>query len=295
MTWRKLLLAVLACLHTLPGLASEAGDRARLGMYSRIARDLSSTETRAALELWAEELTRKFDVPATIHFYSDMAKLRHDFNQGEINFVIADAMSLVRHFGIDELAEGFTTHLHTDASLLLLAADGSAGNINLSGKRIAVVEEDSISATYLETLCLRHYRRECSAVLATVTPVKNNHQSVTRLFLRQVDLALVNRHGLEIAKELNPQLGNAGKVIEELSFETQYFGFFSSKVTPAFRTKAVGTILKVEQEPRGRQLLDVFKTEHLAIATPSALKPFYMLEQQYRNLKARYQRSSPTK
>jgi hypothetical protein len=38
--------------------------------------------------------------------------------------------------------------------------------------------------------------------------------------------------------------------------------------------------------PRGRQLLDIFKMEHLELAEPSELQPFIQLDKEVRELKA---------
>lgn len=296
--WPRLA-ALLLCLLGLSGSAwsappEAAGETLRLGMYMNIARDLNRADARAVLEVWAEELTRKFQVPSEVRFYGDIEALRGDFDAGRVNMVIADAMSFVRHFKTEELADGFTTKLHADASLLLLARGGQA-SLELAGKRVAQIVNDDISTTYLETLCLRQYRRTCQDVPLILVPSPNNHQALTRLLLGQADLALVNRHGYQVAVELNPQLGRAGQVVSELPFDTQYFGFFSARVNPEFRRFALRSIPTTHQEARGRQMLDVFRVEQVALADPTALKPFYLLEHEYRELKARLPRKAGRK
>lgn len=297
---RRDLLGLCLALLARPALTAAAvsappgGESARLGMYMKIARDLNRADARTALEVWAEELTRKFQVPSEVTFYADIATLCRDFEVGRVNMVIADAMTFVRHFKSEELADGFTTKLHSDASLLLLARAGTA-KPDLTGKRVAKITNDDISATYLETLCLRQHGRACQDLPITVVPVSNNHQAMTRLLFNQVDMALVNRHGYELATELNPQLAHAGQVVNELAFDTQYFGFFSARVDPAFRRFALRSIPTTHQEVRGRQMLDVFKVEQVALADPTALQPFYQLEKEYRDLKARAARKAMLK
>jgi hypothetical protein len=255
-------------------------------MYMRIARDLNRADVRGALEVWAEELTRKFQVPSQVHFYSEIAPLQNDFESGRIIMVIADAMTFVRYFKPTDLAEGFTTKLPSDASLLLLSKSDSK-TINLQGKRVAQIGNDDLSSLYLETLCLRHYGKSCEDNQVTFVPVSNNHQAVTKLLFGQAELALVNRHGFEIAKELNPQLANVGRVVSELPFDTQYFGFFSAKVDRIVRARALQSIPSTNTDLRGRQMLEVFKVDQVALADPVALQPFYRLEKEYRDLKAK--------
>ncbi len=279
-----LLLAVSS--HAAPESAPPTGETARLGMYMKIARDLNRSDVRAAMEVWTHELMRKFQVPSEVRYYADVEQLRRDFDAGRVNLVIADAMSFVRHFKQEELADGFTARLPTDASLLLLARAGGDEDKWLVNKRIARMEDDEVSQTYLETLCLRRMSKPCAALPVTFVPVPNNHQALTRLLFGQVDLALVNRHGLETAVELNPQLRKAGVVVERLDFETQFFGFYSAGVSPEFRRFSLRSIPTMHLEPRGRQMLDVFKTDRVALAEPTLLKPFYQLEREYQELKA---------
>lgn len=279
-----LLLAVSG--HAASEAVPATGETARLGFYMKIARDLNRSDVRAAFDVWADELMRKFQVPSEVRYYSDIELLRRDFDAGRVNLVIADAMTFVRHFKSEELAEGFTTKLSTDASLLLLARPGSDDPKDLVRKRIARVADDDVSSTFLESLCLRRAGKACEALPVIFVGVPNNHQALTRLLFGQVDLALVNRHGLETAVELNPQLREAGVVVDRLNFETQFFGFYSVGVSPEFRRFSLRAIPNMHLEPRGRQMLDVFKTDRVAPADPTVLKPFYELEHDYRQLKA---------
>lgn len=272
--------------HAAPEAVPPTNETARLGMYMKIARDLNRSDVRAAMDVWTHELMRKFQVPSEVRYYSDIELLRRDFDAGRVNLVIADAMSFVRHFKPDELAEGFTTKLPTDASLLLLARTGDEEGKRLVNKRIARMEDDEVSDTYLETVCLRRMGKACDAIPMSFVAVPNSHQALTRLLFGQVDLALVNQHGLETAVELNPQLRKAGVVIERLDFETQFFGFYSAGVSPEFRRFSLRSIPTMHLEPRGRQMLNVFKTDRVAPAEPTLLKPFYQLQREYQELKA---------
>lgn len=277
------LVAILLCLGlTAPALAEP--EMVRMGLYLPIARDLNRSDARGALELWAEELTRRFQVPAEVRFYAHIDALRRDFDTRQVNLVIADAMSFVRHFQPGELADGFTTRLEEDASLLLLGR-GDKSDLTLVGKRLARVDNDDISITYLETLCLKLHGRACADLPLQSVTVPNNHQALARLLFGQADYALVNRHGYRVATELNPQLGRQGQVLAELHFDTQYFGFFSARVSPRFRQHALSSLPRTHQEPRGRQMLDIFRVDRLVLADPGVLKPFYDLEREYQALR----------
>jgi hypothetical protein len=213
-----------------------------------------------------------------VRYYSDIELLRRDFDAGRVNLVIADAMSFVRHFKPDELADGFTTKLPTDASLLLLARPGDEEGKRLVNKRIARMEDDDVSDTYLETVCLRRMGKACDGDTDVLRGRAEQPSGADPAALRPGRSGPGQPAWLETAVELNPQLRKAGVVVERLDFETQFFGFYSAGVSPEFRRFSLRSIPTMHLEPRGRQMLDVFKTDRVATADPTILKPFDQLE-----------------
>lgn len=284
---RLFLLSLLAGLAAPYALAEEM---IRLGFLYTARREMSRTEARASFDLWAQELMAKFDIPIKVYYYDDMAVMRRDFRDLKINGVTTDAMLLARNFQLDELAEGYLVAMPGGWNLQLLAAKaaGIRGFQDLAGKRVVMLEDDPTSELFLEKLCLREFSRECRQVFAEIQQVPSNNQAAMRLFFGKADLALVNRYGYELALEMNPQLaGKVDRVLEEMPLASQYFAFFSPHVAPEFRQRTLRVIPTMHTYPRGRQLLDMFKMDHLELARPAMLKPFMQLEREYRDLKAR--------
>ncbi len=276
----------------LPSIApAYASEEVRLGFLNAARKEMSRADVRTAFNLWSHELAAEFGISLNIQYYDDMARMRQDFLSGKINGVTADAMSLVQNFKLDELAEGYSIAMPGGVNLQLMTGNDSAiRNLDdLAGKSIAVIEGDKVAEIYLESLCLRRYQRECSRVFAKIQRVPNNNQAVMRLFFGKADLALVNRYGFELAREMNPQLNNKiGRVIDELPVTSMYYAFFSTKVDKALRTETLRPIPGMHLYPRGRQLLDLFKMDSMKLAEPVELKPFIKLEKEYRELRERY-------
>jgi ABC-type phosphate/phosphonate transport system substrate-binding protein len=144
---RRAALIFLVALAAAPLAAAPSGPRddvARIAFNVKVARDLNRGDVQAALGMWAEELSGKFEVPAETLFYDDMASLRRDFDKGKVNFVIAAGMDFARYFRAEELAEGFRGALQNDHSLLLLARRdaGIADLASLAGKRVALLKDE---------------------------------------------------------------------------------------------------------------------------------------------------------
>jgi len=284
----SLLVSLAMLLLAAPANAEET---VRLGFLNGARHEMNSTDVRTAFGLWSRELGDEFKVPIQVSYYDDIALMREDFLLGKLNAVSADAMALASHFRLDELSGGYSTAISGDVNLQLLSAkDTPSSNLDdLAGKRIVMIEGDTISEVYLESICLRHYRRDCAHVFSGIQRVPNNNQAVMRLFFGKADLALVNRYGYELATEMNPQLGSKiGHVLAEFPIASLYYAFFSVNVDQALRSHALDAIPRMHLHPRGRQILDIFKIDHLVLADPLELKPLIKLDHDYRELRAKH-------
>lgn len=279
-----LLLGALACIPV-----AQAEEAIRMGFYQGARREMSRADLRSAFTLWSQELAAVFKMPIEVTFFEDIGHMRQAFERGEINAVSADALTLARNFKITDLAEGYSVLMPSSWNMLLLAGpDSGIQSVgNLMGKRAALPEDDLVATAILETVCLRQYGRECSKVFSDIQRLPNNNQAVMRLFFDKSDVALVYRYGYELSREMNPQLEKkAGQVVLEVPFSGMFYSFFSGKVDPVLRARAVKLIPTLHTYARGRQLLDIFKMDHLEVATPLELKPFLQLDQEWNDLKA---------
>lgn len=262
----------------------------RMGFYQGSRREMSFTEVRDSFALWSEELAATFNVPIRVTFYDDIKLMRQAFDRDEINAVSADGMALARTFKLAELADGYSVAMPAGWDLMLLARrdSGVKSMHDFSGKRLVMLDNDPAANIYMETLCLQYYARPCKQVFAEIQKQPTNNQAVMRLFFGKADVLLVYRYGYTLASEMNPQVTkNIGAVLQTLPLEAAYFAFFSSRVNKDFRNNALRFVPIMHTYPRGRQLMDMFKMDHLELASPQALLPYLQLDQRYRELQAR--------
>lgn len=296
--WRKPLCLMLLAGLLLAGELANAQETVRMGFYQGSRRDMSRTDLRSSFYLWSQELAASFKVPVTVSYFDDVASLRQAFDRGDINGVSADAMTLARNFNLSDLADGYSVAMPGSWNLLLLTGRESAIHSvrDLTGKRIVLLEDDPAGTVYLETLCLQQYGRDCSKVFSEILRVPSNNQAVLRLFFGKTDLVMVYRYAYDLAREMNPQLDQKiGRVVEELPLPGMFYAFFSSKVDREFRSRVLRIIPTMHTYPRGRQLMDIFKMDHLEVANPQELKPFLQLDQNLRELKTQTERKGKGK
>lgn len=264
----------------------------RLGSYPGPRQEWSRTELRTTFDLWGQELARKFRIPVRFTHYDSPIALHQDFLAGKIDGVQADAMTFVRYFKPDELAEGYATMMKGGWNMMLFSTNDHAplDLTDLAGKRIAVLKEDSAIDLYLETLCLRYHQHACNEVFSDIQRVTTSNQALMRVFFGKADVALVYGYGYEVAVEMNPQLGRALHKLAEYPITSLFFGFYSAKTDKTLRDRTLPVMPTLHTYPRGRQLLDIFKIERLETTSAAALQPAFDLEREYQQLKAQVAR-----
>ncbi len=291
------LLALILPLPVAPVAANPIEETVRMGSYSGARREWSRAEVHSTFDLWAQELASRFQIPVSIAHYDDPQDIRRDFLAGKINSVNTDAITFVRLFKPEELADGYATIMKGGWDLMLFAGrDVPAQSLaDLAGKRIVLLEENTAGDLYLETLCLRHHQRACRDVFAEIQRVNTSNQALMRVFFGKSDLALVYGYGHALAVEMNPQLGRHLRKLAEYPLRSLFFAFYNTKVDKALRQRTVRITPTLHTYPRGRQLLDIFKIDHLEIATPADLQPVIDLEKDYQSLRAQVERKERRK
>ncbi len=277
---------------TSAAISAAAEESIRLGFYAGARREWSRAEVRGTFDLWAQELASKFQIPVSIFHYEDPIKMRQDFLAGKIDGINADAITLVRQYKLEELAEGYATIMKGGWNLMLFAgkASGVQNLAELSGKRIVLLEEDQAGEMFLETLCLRHHQHPCREVFSDIQRVSTSNQALMRVFFGKADLAQVYGYGHDVAVEMNPQLGQSLRKLAEFPLRSLFLAFYSTRVDPALRQRTTRIMPTLHTYPRGRQLLDIFKIDRLDVAYPAELQPVIELEREYQRLRSQLER-----
>lgn len=277
--------------------SAAAEESIRLGFYAGARREWSRAEVRGTFDLWAQELAKKFQIPVRIIHYDDTLEMRQDFLAGKIDGINADAITLVRQYKLDELAEGYATIMKGGWNLMLFTgkASGVQNLADLAGKRIVMLEEDQAGELYLETLCLRHHQRPCREVFSDIQRVSTSNQALMRVFFGKADLAQVYGYGHDVAVEMNPQLGQSLRKLAEFPLRSLFLAFYSTRVDPALRQRTIRIMPTLHTYPRGRQLLDIFKIDRLDVAYPAELQPVIELEREYQRLRSQIERKERRK
>lgn len=298
--WRILRLALALTFLGLGIAQAEPPPPVAVGIYMPVLRDVPRKDAEVSLRFWVEELAQSIGLTyKPIRFYDTMEEMKNDVETGVLNFIVASSMGIVQHFSPNQLSDAFSGYKNSHDNLLLIVRRAASARTfsDLSGKRFAVLDQDELSEIYLQTLMMKTWRKAEESRFAALYRDKRSSNLVHRLFFDQSDAALVYRNTYEAALALNPQIEQRLQILDDYTFKgrSPYIGFFSSKLAPEHREVITAGAMKLNSTARGRQVLEIYKSDAMAPSKTQELEPFRELLATHRVLMAAALASPPKK
>lgn len=282
-----MLLLAAGWLASLPVAAElPAPDKLDMGFYLPGIRDVPQADLRVSLQMWADEIGARFNFIAKAVSYDDIHALRRDMLEQRTQIAIAPGMELAEQFGPDEIAEGFAgMRKGAEEGLVLVTRKGvGLGRFaDLRGKRVLRLSDDRLTEIFIEVRCHREAGVACRNFFQ-LTEEKRDIQSIHKVFFGQADAALVRRSTLHTAIEMNPQIATRLAVLVDWKVRAISFGMMSTRSDPDFRRRVIRSAEEAAGTVRGRQIIELFKTDHMGRADKSDLEPFWRLLREYREV-----------
>lgn len=286
---------LLALLASGPNCAAPETVALNMGFYLPAIRDANMTDLKVSLGVWADEIAKPHNIKIRTTSFEDMESMRRALDRGELNFINAPGMELVELFRPDELRQGYARRHHgIDEGLVLLVAKSSGIQrfADLRGKRVVRLSDDRLANYFLETQCLKAAGQDCREFLA-LSEEKRDIQSVYSVFFGRADAALVQISTMRIAADLNPQVAERLRVILDWKASALIFGMMTRQTDERHRSLILNSVREALKTARGRQLLELFRTDYLEPVNADVLKPYRALLREYSDLRKARQARKP--
>ncbi len=260
----------------------------RTGFYLVSFPDVSLQDLDVVLRFWSREIGKQSGIPSTITLYKSLERMKNDFDQGKINFIVASPLSIVINFDLEDLAAGykivFAGH-EKDKLLVVTHTESGLKNFKqLKNKKLSLLINDPISRMYADVLALKNFAKKAHQVLKITNPVRKSSQLIFKLFFKNTDVIFVYKYAYDLAIELNPQIQLKTQVIAILDDIPPALGFFHHSQDPEFRRVVIDEVLKFDKHPRGQQILSLFYAEKTVPSSINDLKTVQELHQKYLQL-----------
>jgi ABC-type phosphate/phosphonate transport system substrate-binding protein len=260
----------------------------RAGFYARAFPDFSLEDLEVSVKLLSEEIGNNVGIKTTVTVFPDIPSLRLAFEQGKVNFAVASSFNFANEFDSHLLVDGFRLIINsTNADSILVLSrknEGSDTVKSLQGKRLALVESDPIADLYMDFLARSAFHQDFKTAFRVIPREKKANQIILKLFFGQADVVCVYQNTYKLATELNPQLLSKLQIISQLDGIPAGGGYFHKKVPPAFRERIISEALKLVANPRGQQLLQLFRADKVVRSTLDDLTATKKLYSAYKKL-----------
>ncbi len=260
----------------------------RTGFYINSFPEINPADIEIALRYWLEAISKKVNIPAKSFVYTDIDKMRNDYYQGKINFIVAAPLSILENFDPKQLTEGYKltwSGSSTDILLVLTHRDSGLNTFSdVTNKHLSLLINEPMSKMYADVLALENFDIPAKQLFHKISYIKKSSQLIYQLFFQQTDVIFVYQVLYKLSCELNPQIGDKTQVIEELPAIPRVLGFFHPRVSAEFRDQVLSEVERLNTYPAGQQLLQLFQVDKAVRSNVADLDSVRLLKQRYLQL-----------
>jgi ABC-type phosphate/phosphonate transport system substrate-binding protein len=278
----------------LPICQARAGTESRPDLifaYSnKIFTDVDVKDAKAALKIYADELAKQMGATTENRSYDSLEEMVRSVQKGSLDLV---ALSSLDYLRIRNKVEGELALSHMKGGkcgfkylLLTKQNPGYTKLGDLKGKRLTIPKGDDTAELYLSTILLRDRLGDAKAFFSSVDEKLKPSQVVLSVFFSQTEACIVTDNTLKTMVEMNPQLGRDLKIMASSQELTTSITFFRRSLSDEMKQKTLSAGRTLKDNPRGRQVLLLFKIDDLAPLKESDLAGMKDLVAEHDRLRA---------
>jgi phosphonate transport system substrate-binding protein len=272
---------VVALFFVLPGgrgyskwtsqVQKPADDRFVLGFTRDLFADVHIPDALTAMKIWAAELKKQrgFEGPTETVVYDDPQSVFKAVQQNGVDLLIVSALGYLKIQNLMSLEPHFVVQRGssvTDQILLLVhRKSGITGLKDLENSDLICLHDarSNIGRLWLETLLLENGYQGLNNFFRQIKTTVKSSRTILPVFFRQVEACLIHRAAFEMMAELNPQikkdlvvLASSPETIPSITcIRTDYDAERKEALIDALKT--------LHEEPRGQQILMLFREDRL--------------------------------
>jgi len=241
--------------------------------------NVNRNDARAALKVWFDVLAqqRGYILDSAVDIVDSVKEIRERLESHSVELVTMGMLDYLElessRLIVPVLTDARTSQRGALYSYLLLVnpSSGVTSIAGLRGKNLLVAARGSgeTGVAWLEVLLGKEKLGRAPSFFASVKSLDKPQGCILPVFFGAADACVVDEINLDLAKEMNPQLGRLRVLVRS---RPMIESIIAVPVEPhPQQTELVDGMLTLHQDPRGRQLLMVFKTERIVRLQPGDL------------------------
>jgi phosphonate transport system substrate-binding protein len=245
----------------------------------RVFSNVNYNDARAALKVWYDLVgqRRGWVLDSTVDIVDSVAEIRERFlshsvevaSLGVPDYLELESSKLLVPVLTDSRSlQGGALYSYV---LLVKASSGAASVASLRGKNILISARGSgeTGMAWLEVLLGKEKLGRAAQFFTSIQSVAKAQSCILPVFFGTADACVVDEVNLNLAKEMNPQLGQLRVLARS---RPMIEGVIAVPADPhPYQKELIESMLSLHTDPRGRQVLMVFKTECIVRIQPGDL------------------------
>ena len=284
-----LIILFINCLNPLYANDKEIPELISGWYFPSINNSVSRTDFQVALDFWMQEFTQNLDIKHTeVKLFDRIDEMLSAYKKGDLSLIIVPPLLLVKYFELNTLADGFTTINQTGKPSGMVVLARKDKNIwekkDFENKRLVMQENDELADVYLDSLVIPHFHKKYKKVFNSVKFLKKQNAIIHSLFFDQADVGVVYLETFDLMNELNPQIKDKIKIMENFPNHSLHYSFFHFQFPEDQRKMIVQEALKLNHSVRAQEILSNFRMAAVKECSVKSLEPFIRLNDQYNKL-----------
>ncbi len=267
----------------------------RLSFSANMFHDVNETDIMAALKVWILTVAKDLEIdvdpnPNIQPSITSMIKFAEKNHVSGFAALSTEILELSKHFTFDQIAVGENRGVFGDRYIVLVRADSGINSLE-DLKGAAMIEYNSphmsLGEIWLETELIENGLGKIETFFASSTQTTKPAQVVLPVFFGKKTACLITRDTFEIMGELNPQLGQQLRILEQSPMLiTAGFVFIEQPENKGYRDEIIDAMGKLDQNTAGEQLLAMTQSSVIKALPISNMQKSFALIRKHRQLVA---------
>ncbi len=249
-------------------------------------------DVRAALEMWGDKLTQKYDKTRKIKvdIYENHEEMQKKMLRGEIDLLVVSSVEYL-NLELCSFMEP-TTAESTGGSvgqefILLIRKDTNFDSLQkLKGREIIIHKRavGMIPEMWLDVILGREGVMDRERFFKKINIVEKASKTVLPVYFKQADACIVTARTFDTICELNPQLKKDLDVILRSPPYLRGLSLINTNMDPDMREDTLDALFTMEEEPEGRQIHIILQIEDIVPFKPEYLDSVRILQKEHHKL-----------
>lgn len=267
----------------------------RAGFLQRIFITTDYRDAKAVLEVHSREISRDLglDITSSVVMFSDMASMVDAIRKGKLEMATIPSLDYLRIRKTVPLIPSFVGANNEGQGIHYVVITRKDSGIrsfsDLKGKSVLLPPVSSYepSHLWLEVLLMKTVKEKRDTFFRQVMESPKISQAIMGVFFRKADAAIVTRAGLDISRQLNPQLETELIVLAESPSLNDMVVCMLPNTSEKFRNNLSRSMLRLNETKSGRQLYTIFQSGGMTLFKPAYLEGLENLIHEHDRLKAK--------